>query len=307
MDSRVTKALAGFFLLGALGAAYWGVRLSQPTPVAEPLNTATQAPVRENVTLTPVVVAAKDLAPYTPLKPEDLKIEQVENPAPGSVSRLDQVVGSQLWLPHQAGKALTEADVESAGGLARMIRPDERAMAILIDEVVGAAGFVQPGDFVDVLLVINDGNQDERIAQVALPALRLLSYGETLGVASSEKSSGGDSSAASYSPRSASRTAVLAVPQEWAPRLLLATQAGTIRLAVRSADEQLMARYRAGESMPVALDESTRAVFPLSELGGAKPKADQPQANPTQQRGDPAGAKRGVEVLRGGVLSIQNP
>ena len=42
------------------------------------------------------------------------------------------------------------------GPLARMIRPDERALAVSIDEVAGAGGQLTPGDYVDILLFLHN-------------------------------------------------------------------------------------------------------------------------------------------------------
>ena len=55
MSSRITIILAGFFLLGALLAGYWGLVLSRPP--SEPLAASVAAPVPM-----PVEQVAKDAA-----------------------------------------------------------------------------------------------------------------------------------------------------------------------------------------------------------------------------------------------------
>lgn len=314
MNSRVTMALAGVMLLGAVFAGYWGIRMSQdPEPAQDSVNSvpATAAlaervsQAADDVQRQKVVVAARDLPPFTSLTADDLTVESVRAAPPGSLSSIDQVIGRQLWTPLPAGSWLSGSSFEAGGPLSRMIKPDERAVALAVDEVISAGGFLSPGDYVDVLLVMQDeGGNRQRSAQVALPALRLLSLGEALGPALDGKptrvpAENEQGSAA----RSQPRTAVLAVPQEWVPRLMLASQAGTLRLAVRSAEEKLLARYQAGESMPVALDEKTRALLPLTQLGLRS------AATPSVQNRAVAtpGRNARVEVLRAGQSSWHNP
>jgi hypothetical protein len=62
------------------------------------------------------------------------------------------------------------------------------------------------------------------------------------------------------------RTVGLAVPQALASRLLLAAQAGTLRLAVRSADEQLLARYWSGQDASAQVDAANRELYRFSQL-----------------------------------------
>jgi pilus assembly protein CpaB len=313
MDSRVTMALAGVLLLGAVFAGYWGIKLSQapepvPTqahgaPVAAPaVERLTQA--ADDVQRTPVVVALRDLPPFVALSAADLAIEQVRTAPPGSFSSVEQVVGRQLWAPLPAGGWLNQAGFEAGGPLSRMIRPDERAVAVAVDEVIGVGGHLSPGDYVDVLLVMQDeAGARERSAQVAVPALRLLSLGEELGPTRSGQPATAARDKDEDKARRAPRNVVLAVPQQWLTRLMLASQAGTLRLAVRSADEKLQARYQDGESAPIKLDEQTRNLLPLAQLSGRAAPAARPVPRAT------GGAPRvpAVEVLRGGQSTWQTP
>lgn len=59
-----------------------------------------------------------------------------------------------------------------------MIRPDERALGVMIDEVSAAGGQLSPGDYVDILLFLRqDSGNPQQSAQVVLPAVRVLSVG----------------------------------------------------------------------------------------------------------------------------------
>nr|GFC33606.1 hypothetical protein [Tanacetum cinerariifolium] len=75
-----------------------------------------------------------------------------------------------------------DTNFEAGGTLARMIRPGERALALSIDEIIGAGGQLSPGDYVDVLLYLpSDQTNPDRSAQTVVPALRVLSVGALMG------------------------------------------------------------------------------------------------------------------------------
>ena len=192
------------------------------------------------------------------------------------------------------------------GPLARMIRPDERALAVMIDEVSGVGGQLSPGDYVDVLLFLRqDVDNPQQSAQVVLPAVRVLSVGAELGLTSDGKLASQPKNAEEAlkleQNRANSRTAVLAIPELLLNQLMLATQAGTLRLAVRSADEQRLSKYWAGEQQsPTNLENAKRSLYQFNQLAMASP-ARAPVRSP-------AGAprERGIEVIRGNQTAQQS-
>jgi len=300
MSSRFTMILAGLFLVGALVAGYWGIVLSRPAvpppaPVtAEPLATEQKAPpAPEPDLLQPVVALAHEVAPYTPLTAADLVVERVRIAPPGSYATLDKAIGHSTWRALPAGTWLSDDAFSAGGPLARMIRPDERALAVAVDEVIGAAGQMAPGDYVDVMLYLRQEQSNPAAsAQVVVPAVRVLSIGDQLGLANDGHPAAPGGPNDSKNQRSA-RTVVLAVPQALVSRLMLAAQAGTLRLAVRSADEKRLARYWANQDEATPAVESTnRQLLQFSQLA---------MSNPTPQRtGQGEGpARRGMEVIRG--------
>ncbi|ARU89912.1 Flp pilus assembly protein CpaB [Pseudomonas sp. M30-35] len=315
MDSRVTMALAGVLLLGAVVAGYWGITLSQQPPASSDAAVAPQVTEQpqtlttrideatDNAQRSAVVVAVKALSPFVPIKAEDVAIEQLRVAPQGSFSSIEQVVGRTSWNPIGAGTWLSQESFAAGGPLAQMIRPQERAVAVAVDEVISGGGHVRPGDYVDVLLFMQEKEgQKQQTAQVAVPAVRLLSYGQELGPnLNGQAVQIKDEDDKKKQPR-AGRSVVLAVPQELVTRLMLASQAGTLRLAVRSADEDLHKRYAAGEINLVALDEKTRSLLPLNNLEGkALPRAV------TNRAPRAAARSPGVQVFRGVENSWQTP
>ncbi|OLF55712.1 Flp pilus assembly protein CpaB [Pseudomonas chlororaphis] len=315
MNSRVTMALAGLLLLGALFVGYWGLVLSrQPEPsppvVVQPVTpTVVEKTVAsaEDQTRQPVVVLSRDVPPFVALAAADLRLEKLQTAPPGSLASLDQAIGRTPWRQLRAGTWLNEESFAAGGSLARMIHPDERALAVAVDEVIGAAGQLVPGDYVDVLLFLRqDTSNPQQSAQVAVPAMRVLAVGDQLGLTNDgtpgSAAMSADDRLKQDQRRLMARTVVLAVPEALLSRLMLATQVGTLRLAVRSSEEQRLARYWAGEDAAAAhIDASNSNLFQFTQLAlGSAPRTPS-SASPT------AAARPAVEIIRGNQITQQTP
>ncbi len=316
MNSRLTLVLAGVLLVGAVITGYWGITLGRQSaqPVAMPSAPAvtpaaavgnqlqTQVDEQQRVN---VVVLARAVQPLVAISRDDLAVERLRIAPPGSFASTDQVIGRTLWQPMPAGTVLSQAAFDMAGPLARMIRPHERALAVAVDEVIGGGGHLSPGDYVDVLLYLRQGEGNaEQTAQVVIPALRLLSVGDTLGITNEGEPAqlSGDADEERRRRRNAPSTAVLAVPEALLTRFMLATQVGSLRLAVRSADEKRLADYYAGKEPVADVGETQRQLFQFEQLAvrGAAPS---PQAQPEPARQAPAG----IPVYRGNDATRQTP
>ena len=310
MNSRISMVLAGVLLIGALIAGYWGLVLSRPPePVAAPVvSVANTVATVEDQSRQPVVVLVKDAPAFVPLTAADLAVETLRTVPAGSLTRLDQAIGRMPLRTLGAGTWLNEDSFSAGGPLARMIRPGERALAVAVDEVIGAGGQLSPGDYVDVLLFLRqDAVNAEQSAQVVLPAMRLLSVGDQMGLANDGQPAvpppvTAEERAQAAQRRAAARTVVLAVPEPLLSRLMLAAQAGTLRLAVRSAEEQLLSRYWAGENAaPDKLASTNRDLYQFTQLALIGPPKRLAAAG-----GEP-GVRRGIEVIRGAQAAPQTP
>ncbi|TLP55432.1 MULTISPECIES: Flp pilus assembly protein CpaB [Pseudomonas] len=313
MSSRLTMMLAGLFLFAALLAGYWGLRLSRPpaaAPTAVPVVAASSAeptiapapaappePARS-----PIVVLRKTLPANTPISADDVLIERLQVVPEGAFEQVEQVLGRSSTRTLAAGTWLDASSFTSGGPLARMIRANERAVAVAVDDVVGAGGQLRPGDYVDVLLFLREENNNpQSSAQVVLPALRVLSVDLQTGLANDGRpAQSAEDLKASRDLRASSGSAIrnvgLAVPQALASRLMLAAQVGTLRLAVRSADEQLLARYWAGEQGEAQVGAAKRELYRFSQLSQV------PLANPAAVAGAPA-----MQIIRGAQAGPANP
>lgn len=323
MSSRFTMILAVALFVGALAAGYWGIVLSKPEPapvaaIEQPKPAVESAPTDNNAALdellsdklddaqrATVIVLARDVKALSELQEGDLLEEQLKIAPPGSFSDASKLLGKVVWRDLPAGSLLSAASFESAGPLARMIKPNERALAIDVDEVTSAGGHLQPGDYVDVLLFLReDERNSDRTVQVVVPALRVLSVGAALGASSEGEplmlpDADDDANKTRSRRADVARTVVLAIPESLQSRFMLATQVGTLRLAVRSVDEKLLAAYQTGTAPNAEIDELKRQLFQFEKFAVRQAKRPQP--------GLVAPRPAGIPVYSGRAVSRQNP
>lgn len=309
MNSRVTMGLAGLFLIGAIIAGYWGLALSrQPAAESVAQPAVTSAPIlvsADDPTRQPVVVLLRNVAPFERITAADVTLEKLRTAPAGSLTRLDQAIGRTPWRALTAGSWLNDESFEAGGALARMIRADERALAVAADDVINVGGQLSPGDYVDVLLFLRmDTNNVQQSAQVVVPALRVLGVGDQLGLMNDGQPANPtlshEAKLKQEQQRTSARTVLLAVPQSLLSRLMLAAQVGVLRLAVRSAEEKRLSHYWAGNGDSAAsLANANRELVQFSQLALAgTPKSPSSGAAPR---------KAGVEIIRGNEVTQQTP
>jgi pilus assembly protein CpaB len=105
---------------------------------------------------TRVVVAANDIKLGSVLKDTDLGTVDMSGPLPkGAIVTPQEAIGRGVISDLYQGEPILESRLAApgaGGGLAATIPAGMRACAIRVDEVVGVAGFVTPGQHVDVLI-----------------------------------------------------------------------------------------------------------------------------------------------------------
>lgn len=113
-----------------------------------------------------IVVATKTLDYGDHIGPDDLRL--VRWPAgtvpAGSFSKIEDLAGPGedrvVLRPMEANEPVLATKVSGNGGkssLSSVIEADKRAMTIHVNDATGVAGFVQPGDHVDILLTHTEG------------------------------------------------------------------------------------------------------------------------------------------------------
>ncbi|MFC4275026.1 Flp pilus assembly protein CpaB [Achromobacter aloeverae] len=307
--SKVTKIVALLLLLVALGLVYLATRIAvqPPPPPAAPVVVRSQ-----NATAVhPVVVAARAIEAGAPIDPASLAVAQWPVAPAGAFdapAKLANAVSRVTILP---GEPVTQFQL--ARGLATYLKPGERAVAIAVDEIIGAGNRIRPGDTVDVFITLERGQEvGGTQARLLQSRVRVLAYGSRSldGPDAEEKAA-----AQRNGPAPAPRNAMLAVPVAQVNELLLAARAGRLQLALRAPDDadvpapglfparQPVLAARANLSVDeqaLAADAVNRAYAgdSLPQLSGPAPRAETPA--PAHAARPARGGGRSIEVVRGG-------
>src|SRR4051812_13129761 len=131
-----------------------------------------------------VVLATKDLEVGAVLKEEDVKLSEWGGALPlGAATEPKLVLGRGVITAIYAKEPILETRLAArgaGGGMAAMIPPGWRAVAVRVNEVVGVAGFVVPGMHVDILISGNtpSGASQGTQTQTLLQNIEVLSAGQ---------------------------------------------------------------------------------------------------------------------------------
>ena len=146
-----------------------------------------QAAVQSPKEKTSIVVVAKNaVAPTSLLSAEQFKTEvwHQEKPPQGSFNNLEQLVGRVTATSILPGDLITEGKLAPKGsmqGITALLSPNQRAMTVKVDEASGVAGFLTPGNRVDVVVVVDKGEYNkDPIAKLLFQNLRVLGTGQKL-------------------------------------------------------------------------------------------------------------------------------
>jgi pilus assembly protein CpaB len=91
------------------------------------------------------------------------------------------LVGRVLISPVRVNEPIFESSLAptdvTTGGVAAIINPEKRAMAVKVDKVIGVSGFVYPGHNVDVLVTLKGKAREEAKTKTVLENVRVLTVG----------------------------------------------------------------------------------------------------------------------------------
>jgi pilus assembly protein CpaB len=131
----------------------------------------------------PVAVAVSDLPWGTVFKEEMIKTAPFLSSSlpPGYFSDPSALKGRVLIFPIKANEPILEsrlapADIKT-GGVAAIISPNKRAMAVKVDKVIGVSGFINPGNRVDVLVTLTASGTSLPITKTVLENMLVLATG----------------------------------------------------------------------------------------------------------------------------------
>jgi pilus assembly protein CpaB len=230
-----------------------------------------------------VVVASLDLPVGAEIRTENLRL--VDWPAAsrpqGAFRDVKEAEGKVVSVRMVKDEPVLSSKLSGGGagtGLAALLPQSMRAVAVRVDDVVGVAGFVQPGDTVDVIVTMRpEGPNAVTTSKIILQNIRVLAVGKDL----------------DHGPRGADRTmlatvATLMVNSEQSERLALAATQGKILLSLRSAaDADTVATQGVTSGALVSVAQPEPSPRPGARVARRAPPPAPPRTNEV------------VEILRG--------
>lgn len=234
------------------------------------------APVATTSDTVPVVVAKADMKRGVKLTKEMVQVRNftTDSRPSGAFSEPEKLVGRVLSVGVGANEAVTAIKLADesvmGGGVSALVEPGKRAMAVKGNEVMGLAGFVRPGDRVDVIVSLTVGSNDDPVTKLVLERVKVIATGTQLTPPDEE---GKTASVDVY-------TLELTPPQS--ERLALAATRGTLHFALRNEQDDAKI-LTTGSDIPRTL------------------AALRPKAKPKSKKNRKPRTK--VEVITGGTVS----
>ncbi len=242
MGSTALKSIAVVLVLLTLLLAALGFVVSRNyasrTLEAEAA-AAKAAQAQQETSKAMAVVAIKPLAAYKTISRENLRLVPVAVVPTGYFGSIEEVAGRSPLSTIDAGSPVTRRYFKEVNSLAQAIPAGHQALALEINEVIAAGGYVRPGDLVDVLVYLRNGpGISQPQARVLLANVRVLAFEDKVidrpqGTADADEGAA-NPGAGNNAARKRQRTAVLAVPDAETTRVLLGAGMGEVRLALRA-------------------------------------------------------------------------
>lgn len=208
----------------------------------------------------PVVVAKRDIPSKTAITADMIGYGELPKEAllPGTITNLDDAIGVVTKSQVVSGEPLNQERLWDKGvspGLSFQIPMGKRAITIGINEVIGVAGFVKPGDYVDILATISTPNNTDTTSTI-------LQHVQVLAIAQqTEDKEGGE-------PK-VTTNLTLAVTLDEAARVTLAEERGVLRVVLRPADQHEQLR-----TVPVTSEEILNVYNPAPVRQVQEPKSN---------------------------------
>lgn len=288
---------------------------------AEPLDVADPA--------VHIRVAADQLPAGLLLRSDDLAIQSLpRSKVPqGAILENSQaattLTGVMLRRAVAAGAPILERDIirpNAPGFLSAVLKPDMRAVSLAVDNVSGNAGLIQPGDYVDVILVQQAGNRgadfgfpDTQAQARSVVSETVVQKARVIAVGSEFIQSTQDDSARRDTNRTAARTVTLEVRPRAAEAIAVASRLGSITLALRSFaitdrsidqdDAGVTWAGEANDTGPLWAGDVSRAIAEATQRKEGRVPVDSDSTVPAYA---PAPVARQITIYRGSEQSTQS-
>ena len=172
-----------------------------------------------------IVVAAESLAYGTAMTSDNVvEIPWFSNTLPeGAFAVKDDLLsgGRRVVLsPLKRGEAVLRSKITGPGqraSLASLLDEGKRAVTVSVDDVRGVAGFVLPGDFVDIVIIADDGSpKRQNYSDILLEHIKVLAIDQVASEGEGQPT--------------VAKAVTVEVTKEQAQKILLATNIGKLSL-----------------------------------------------------------------------------
>jgi pilus assembly protein CpaB len=216
--------------------------------------------------LASIVVARSDIPFGKEIMPDLVRLQPwpIDALPAGALTSLEALLGKDDSEPRRArrpiaaGEPVLQSKISGFGEkvtVAHMIDTAKRAVAIRVNDVTGVAGFVTPGDRVDIVLT-------RRLEQDELRADTILQNIVVRGIDQAVDESADKPAVA--------RTVTVELDPDQAQKVALAQQAGTLSLALRNLGDDALVAIPAMRSRDLGAEPSGRAAAPGGEGTAAR-------------------------------------
>jgi len=274
MSPPVIMLVVALLIAGIVSIWSYGLLQKKTTVEATPADTQQ------------VAVAAYDLKWGTVITSEVVKTQPyLKGSLPtGYISDPAAAVGRVVMYPMQVNEPLTESRLAPTsvklGGVAAVVAPKKRAMAVKVDKVVGVSGFIHPGHRVDVLVSIAKSDKIQQpITKIVLENIPVLAVGTEVEQAAGQKEK----------PAQVDVITLEVTPEEGEKLALSATE-GKLQLALRNYTDTEEVQTR-GTTIPNLLASYAGASPEKKGTGARRAAPAEPTRNFT------------VELIKGNKVS----
>jgi pilus assembly protein CpaB len=237
----------------------------------------------------PVAVAATDMSWGAVLTKEQIKTVPYlrDNLPAGYFTDLEALVGRTIIYPVKTNEPILDSRLAptgaKGGGVAAVVAPNKRAMAVKVDKVIGVSGFIHPGNRVDVLVTLaGQGKVSSPIAKTVLENVLVLASGtEMEQLKKEEKAATVD-------------VITLEVTPEEGEKLALAAAEGNLQLSLRNFTDTQDVNTK-GTTIPILLASYSRS----SGLSSATKGSVKNAVSPRPETGQANSQVFTVEIVEG--------
>jgi pilus assembly protein CpaB len=197
----------------------------------------------------------------------------------GAFVKPEDLNGRIVLFPLSAGQPILERQLSAPGssaGLTVKIPEGMRAISLKSDDVVGVAGFLLPGTYVDVLVTYRTFNSSDPITATILQDVQVLAAGQKFQPDPEGKAS------------SVNVVTLLVKPND-AERVVLASSQGMVHFVLRNGTDR---------------DTSAGPAVQLSQLDGSTPIKSRPIVSSPRSMA-PVASSYTVETISGGKQSVE--